>query len=149
MKRNLCYHNVVILGSIVLLAATMVAQTVTPALPKVTYAELPYYPPGPHTVNLQGVVRIKVTTDGEKVTDAKVEDDGGVLAMGQAAQENVRTWKFGPHTPTTFSVTYRYIIDDTIKPVQNNPTIVFRFPSEVEVRIWRWPGTIDMPAHVK
>lgn len=126
-----------------------IAQQSGAALPRVTYAELPYYPPGPHTVNLQGTVRLKVRTDGHRVVEASVESDGGVVAMSKAAKENVQTWRFADHEPTMFTVVYRYIIDDKIKPVDNNPTIVFRLPTEVEIRIWRWPGTVDVAPDVK
>lgn len=127
----------------------VMAQQSGTALPRVTSAELPYYPPGPHTVNLQGTIRVKVRTDGHKVVDASIENDGGVVAMATAAKENVQTWKFADHEPTVFTVVYRYIIDDQIPPVQNNPTIVFRFPTEVEIRMWRWPGTVDLAPKVK
>jgi hypothetical protein len=139
----------IFIASMFVMAVVAMAQQPGVALPRVTYAELPYYPPGPHTVNLQGAVRIKIRTDGYKVVDTSIEDDGCIVAMSKAAQENVRTWKFADHKPTMFTVIYRYIIDDQIRPVQNNPTIVFRFPTEVEVRIWRWPGTVDVPAQVK
>ena len=136
------------ISSVMMTIVGAMAQQPNVALPRVTHAELPNYPPGPHTVNLQGAVRLKVKTDGHKVVDAGVETDGGIVAMSKAAQENVRTWQFAEHEPTVFVVTYRYIIDDQIRPVQNNPTIVFRFPTEVEVRIWRWPGTVDVAPEV-
>lgn len=100
------------------------------------------------TANVQGVVRIKVRTDGHRVVDANAEG-GGIVPLSHAALENVRTWKFADHEPTTLTVIYRYIIDDKLSASNENPTIVFRLPAEVEIRTSRWPGTHDMPTNVK
>lgn len=74
---------------------------------------------------------MKVTTDGTKVITAKAEDGKRLLAV--AAEENARTWKFSTHEPTSFTVTYRYRLDVNADP--NNPTVMLRFPTEVEVSV--------------
>jgi len=93
------------------------------------------------------MVHLKVTTDGHRVVSTQVEDGHKLLAV--PAEENVRTWQFSLHEPTTFTVTYTYKLVENWKGDPNNPAVVLRFPTEVEVSTRRWPGTVDMPAGVK
>jgi len=121
------------------------------SLPGVIGAAVPLYPIGPHTVNIQGTVHVKISTDGQRVIDAKVEDDGGVPALGKAAQENAMTWPFSVGEPTTFMVTYRYILVAKLKGIKSNALnskVVIRLPTDVEVYAQRWPGTVDVPFKV-
>lgn len=136
----------------ILASAIAAAQQPRASLPAVTAAAVPIYPIGPHTVNIQGVVRIKVSTDGHRVTRVAVEDDNGNPALARAAQENARTWRFANHEPIAFTVTYRYILVASLPDIQSNALnskVVLRFPTDVEVYAQRWPGTVDVPAEVK
>jgi hypothetical protein len=117
------------------------------SLPMVIGAAAPLYPIGPHTVNIQGTVHVTITTDGEKVINAKAQD-GADPALSKAAQENAMTWQFSKHEPTTFTVTYRYILVQRLKDIKSNALnakVVLRFPTDVDVYAQRWPGTVDMP----
>jgi len=125
------------------------AQQFKTALPRVVAAEVPLYPIGPHTANVQGDVRVKVRTDGRRVVAANIESDGGNPALARAAEENVWTWRFGIHDPTTFTVTYRYKLVTDIEPVQNNPRVLLRLPTEVEVDELRWPRIVVPPVKLK
>ncbi len=58
-------------------------------------------------MRLQGMVILQVTTDGHQVTDVKLTSGHPVLAPD--AINNVRTWKFADHAPTTFTVKYFYV----------------------------------------
>jgi hypothetical protein len=89
-------------------------------------------------------VRLKVTTDGHHVVGTRVEEGHKLLAA--AAEENVRTWQFQLHEPTTFTVTYKYNLVTNWKGDPENPTVVLRLPTEVEAATMRWFGTVDMPA---
>lgn len=80
-------------------------------------------------MHVQGVVHVKITTDGTKATAAQAEDGHRLLAV--AAEENARSWLFTKHEPTSFTVTYRYRISADGDP--NNPTVTLRFPTDVEV----------------
>ncbi|MGC2320985.1 MAG: energy transducer TonB [Terriglobales bacterium] len=84
-----------------------------PTLPTVTSFECPKYPPKAKSVRLQGMVRLKVTTDGHNVTEVKLQSGHPLIAP--AAYENVRTWKFADHPPTTFDVTYFYVFQGEFK----------------------------------
>jgi hypothetical protein len=56
---------------------------------------------------------MQVTTDGQAVTDVKLTSGHPKLAPD--AINNVRTWKFGDHTPTTFMVDYMYVFQGHFK----------------------------------
>ncbi len=111
------------------LLSTVTAQQPKPTLPMIAGGAIPLYPPLARAANVQGVVHVKVTTDGTKVVTAIAEDGARLLAG--AAEENVRTWQFSKHDPTSFTVTYRYRLDANADP--NNPAVTLRFPTEVQV----------------
>jgi hypothetical protein len=106
------------------------------ALPMVASAQVPLYPPLARVANVEGVVHVKVTTDGHRVAATQVEDGNKLLAV--AAEDNAKTWQFSLHEPTTFTVTYTYTILTEWKGNPNNPIVVLRFPTEVQVSTMRW-----------
>jgi hypothetical protein len=87
------------------LAIDIIAQTDRP-LPAVVKHAQPIYPPLARTARIEGDVSIKIMTDGESVKEVEVE--GGHPLLRQAAEDNIRSWKFAPHDPGTFHVTFRY-----------------------------------------
>lgn len=109
------------------------------ALPTVSFAAVPLYPPLARAAHVEGVIHVEVTTDGAKVVAARSKDSYKILA--DAAEENAKTWKFATHDPTTFTVTYRYRL--VVEP-KGNPTVILRLPTEVEVLTM--PRLIDDPA---
>ncbi len=117
--------------SAVLWAFAAMAQQSNVALPAVASAAVPLYPPLARAANVQGVVHVKVTTDGHRVIATHVEDGPKLLAT--AAAENARTWQFATHEPTTFTITYQYKLDAKLEGSRNNPTVVLRLPTEVEI----------------
>ena len=147
MKPDPVWRVVVTLPVLFLAGWTIVARQSSVALPMVASAQVPLYPPVARVANVEGVVHLKVTTDGHRVVSTQVEDGHRLLAV--PAEENVRTWQFSLHEPTTFTVTYTYKLVENWKGDPNNPAVVLRFPTEVEVSTRRWPGTVDMPAGVK
>jgi len=82
----------------------MAAQEQGAAKPTVTNFDCPKYPAKAESLGLQGMVQLQVTTDGHRVAGVKVTSGHPVLA--QAAMQNVETWQFADHAPTTFPVTY-------------------------------------------
>ena len=100
------------------------------ALPMVAAASVPLYPPLAHSANMEGV-HVRVTTDGQRVQSAHAEDGPKLLAA--AAEENARTWQFAVHEPTTFTVTYKYVLTTKWNSNPNNPVVVLRLPTEVEI----------------
>jgi TonB family protein len=76
------------------------------ALPKVVRHDQPIYPPLARTARIEGEVHLKITTDGESISNVEVQSGHPILT--KAAEENVRTWKFASHLPGAYSVTYQY-----------------------------------------
>ncbi len=121
-----------------LMAISVVAQTPNSkvALPRIASASVPLYPPLARTANVEGIVHVSVTTDGQRVTSAHAEDGPKLLAA--SAEDNVRTWHFAVHEPTTFTVTYRYTLQTKWKSDPNNPIVVMDFPNEVQISAIRF-----------
>lgn len=112
-------------------------------LPTVVSIGIPGYPHVARVARLEGVVHVRVTTDGQGVTGVEVQDGPQLLAA--PAQDNVRTWQFAPHKPTSFVVTYRYKL---VKNDTGNPTVVLRLPTDVEISSM-WPETADFTPNAK
>src|SRR6266851_2149670 len=75
-------------------------------LPKVIRASVPFYPELARQTRIQGTVTLRVSTDGELVSDVGAGSGHPILV--RAATENVKTWEFKPHAPTSFELTFRY-----------------------------------------
>lgn len=119
-------HAQMILVLAVLIGPVSVAMAQQPseALPQVIQHVQPTYPPLARQTRIDGDVRVKFTTDGESVHD--VASESGNPLLRTAAEENVRTWKFVPHTPGTFHVTfhYKFATDTTEVSFLESPAIV-------------------------
>jgi len=109
----------------------VVAQQSRSVMPMIAGGAVPLYPPLARAAKVQGVVHVRITTDGMRAVMAQAEDGHRLLAV--AAEENARTWHFSKHEPMSFRVTYRYMLDPDVEP--NNPTVTIRFPTEVNVSI--------------
>ena len=120
---------------------TAVAQESKIALPRVAGAAVPLYPPLARRTQVQGIVHVKITTDGQHAVTAYAEDGPKLLAA--AAEENGRTWQFATHEATTFTVTYHYKLVPGMKGDPENPEVVLRLPTEVEVRMLPAPPIAD------
>jgi hypothetical protein len=112
------------------------AQSAGPELPVVVSASVPLYPRTALLAHIQGVVKIEVTTDGAKVSSVHVETGPPMLA--QAAEDNIRTWRFEEHKPATFVVTFRYTIEEPPECDFGNATVLLHMPSEVQVHAKGW-----------
>ena len=92
---------------------------------------IPFYPPIARAANMQGIVHIRLTTDGTRVVATHVEDGPKLLADG--AEKNVKTWEFGGDYATTFSVTYRFRLTKNSSQGFIRETVILRLPTEIEV----------------
>jgi len=100
-------------------------------LPVVTDAAVPFYPPFARLAHIEGVVRLQISTDGEKVSLVEILE--GQPILGLAAKENVKTWRLSRHARTTFVATFRYkLLPEFVCEIEN-PTVLLRLPYEVEV----------------
>jgi hypothetical protein len=117
--------------SLLVNAATAAQAPAVTVFPTVVSASVPLYPPLARLTNAEGVVHVSVTTDGQRVTSAHAQD--GPKLLQAAAEDNARTWQFAVHEPTTFTVTYKYALPTKWNSDPNNPVVVLRFPTEVQV----------------
>jgi outer membrane biosynthesis protein TonB len=119
------------------LASAFKARQAVETLPVVSSASVPFYPRTPRIAHFDGVVRLRVSTDGLRVS--KIDIESGQPMLAQAAEENIRTWVFEKHSTTSFEVTFRYtLVPSTCGASCNcnnlgNGTAVIRFPTEVDV----------------
>jgi TonB family protein len=107
------------------------------SLPKVASAFVPFYPSLARQTRIQGVVTLRLSTDGKRVS--AVDAESGPPMLVQAANENVKTWQFEPHAPTSFEVKFRYRLLDSKCDSECNcgseekPSVVLQLPADVEV----------------
>jgi hypothetical protein len=100
--------------------------------------DIPFYPPLARAANVHGLVRLRVTTDGQRVTDVEVLEGHKLLAP--AAEHNVRSWKFLPSKATTFLVVFTYkFVDSNAK---NYGQLIKMLP-DAEVRT-ELPTAVDI-----
>ena len=120
--RSAC--TVVMLSVLLMVVPGGLAQESTETLPKVVEHSEPIYPPLARQTRIQGEVSVKVTTDGESVCEAVAQT--GHPLLRKAAEDNVKTWKFLSHAPSTFNVTFRYKLMESNVEVEflQSPTIV-------------------------
>ncbi len=115
-------------------------------LPLVTAGKLPLYPIMARAARVQGVVKIKVTTDGKKV--ASVDVESGPPMLVKFAKENILTWEFTVHKPTTFVTTFEYIIEEPAQCDYSNDALTLKLPLEVRI-IVKGLKTCDPSAEIK
>jgi len=131
-------RTTVLLGCCLPLSATAVilnAQS-NPAppshpLPYVSSMAVPFYPPIARAANMQGIVHIRVTTNGSRVVATHVEDGPKLLADG--AEKNVKTWEFAGDHAATFSVAYTFRFAKNPTHGFIRETVVLRLPTQIEV----------------
>jgi hypothetical protein len=97
----------------------------------VTAASVPFYPRIALLANVVGTAVFQVTTDGQKTSSIKLESGPPLLA--RAAKENIQTWQFEQHKPTTFSVTFQYRIEEPAQCTLDNATVVLHMPSDIQI----------------
>jgi hypothetical protein len=129
-----------------MLPLTSLAQKADQELPLVIAGKLPLYPIMARAARVQGVVKIKVTTDGKKVTSIDVESGPPMLV--KFAKENILTWEFTEHKPTTFVTTFEYIIEEPAQCDYSNDALTLKLPLEVRI-IVKGLKTCDPSAEIK
>jgi len=85
---------------------SLTAQQTAASPPKVVSASVPFYPELARQTRAQGVVTLRLSTDGKRVVI--IDSANGPALLVEAAKENVKTWQFDAHAPTSFEVTFRY-----------------------------------------
>jgi len=120
-----------------LAASVCAAQESKTPVPDLASAAVPFYPRLAQMARIQGVVTLRLSTDGKRVS--AIEGESGPLMLVKAAKENVGTWQFEQHVPTSFETTFRYRLYGSKCDSQCNcsgvekRTALLRLPTEVEV----------------
>ncbi len=113
------------------------AQQTKAKLPKVASASVPFYPRFAPPARIQGVVTLRLSTDGKRVSAVGAESGPPMLI--QAAKENVRTWQFEQHRPTSFEVTFHYKLlptkcdSECTCDSEEKESVLLQLPTNVEV----------------
>jgi len=143
-------HAIWVFSFLLATAVSAAAQEPPETLPKVVQHAEPIYPPIARTAHIQGEVRVRITTDGESVTDAQAET--GPPLLHRAAEDNARTWKFAAHTPGTFHVTFRYKLmpGDVAVSFLESPAVVELQAAPQQMHIyWAWADLGKWRAQLK
>jgi Gram-negative bacterial TonB protein C-terminal len=117
-------------------------------LPVVAAASVPLYPPTARIAHIQGIVKIRVATDGKKMSS--LDRESGPPILVQAAETNIRTWQFEGHKPTTFLVTFEYRLEEPAGCRIDNGTVVLRMPLDVQViakKVYSCDAASEVPIH--
>jgi TonB family protein len=134
-------------------ATISAAQQPKAVVPTVASASVPLYPRVIRAARIQGDVVLQVSTDGQRVSSVVIE--GGQSMLAEAAQENVKTWQFEPHKPTSFEVTFRYKLllpstcdSDCNCDSEEKESVLLQLPTRVDVSA-KVPAICDPPGKVR
>lgn len=131
--------------ALLLLAMQIAAQTTssevrTPhtdrALPIVVMMAPPTYPVSVRVAHVEGLVRLRVTTDGRYAKDVQIQGNAPSL-LARLSERNVRTWSFEPGNPTEFSVVYRYVLVNEPIEGADGASVRLELPTGIEIRATR------------
>jgi hypothetical protein len=107
------------------------AQRADRDLPLVLAGEMPLYPVMARAARIEGIVKIKATTNGGKVVSLEVESGPPMLV--RFAEDNLKTWKFAKHAPATFVTTFEYVIEEPSYCGYHNGSVNLQLPLEVRI----------------
>lgn len=100
-------------------------------LPIVISASMPFYPDMARRARVEGIVRLRVTTDGARVEEVVVI--GGPPLLTESARRNVETWEFGDGRARELEVTFHYVLESESSH-RAGGSVTIDFPYMVEVR---------------
>jgi len=130
-----------LIAAFLLLAASSAAQNnpggVKAPLPKIASASVPFYPPLARQTRIDGTVTLRVSTDGQHVS--ALEAESGHPLLVNAAKENVKTWQFESHTPTSFEVEFHYRLlpikcdAECACDSEERESVLLQLPANVEI----------------
>ena len=126
-------QKIIRLTLLLALTSTCTAQSMQEHFPIVIASAVPFYPPLARQTRINGKVRLRISTDGQRVMSVEVESGHRLLA--EAAKQNVSTWEFEKHEPITFFTTFEYRVLAESTCERENGTIVLNFPQSVEITV--------------
>ncbi len=137
------WHSARLFFTIAVLATFSISQA--SHYPVVTTGEMPLYPLLARQARIQAEVQLRVTTDGLRPVSVTIESGQPMLA--KAAQENVRTWVFLKHEPTSFETHFSYKLTESAScdpEMPDNGRVLLELPNRVEITApARWQYECD------
>ena len=92
---------------------------------------MPLYPIMARSARIQGVVKIRVTTDGKKMNSLNM--GAGPPMLVRFSRENILNWEFLERKPTAFATTFKYMIEGPDQCEFTNGSTVLDLPLEVTI----------------
>jgi hypothetical protein len=137
LSRRRCFPRLLSVGFFALAVSLVAAQAqdADQGPPIVAAAAMPLYPTIAVAARVEGVVKIRVTTNGKSV--ASLQTLSGSAMLVQEAKKDIQTWTFDQHSPTTFVTTFEYHFEDPPSCTYTNSEVTARLPLEVHVNIRR------------
>jgi TonB family protein len=122
-----------ILGSLLLLSAFYANDPTIPQ-PVATHVESLAYPDFARAAQLQGTVDVEIIIRGDGAVSS-ANAISGHPALKQAAEKNIRTWRFGSSPADSTPLTVRYEFRLELPKIYYRPESrnVFELPSTVTV----------------
>jgi hypothetical protein len=113
--------------------------------PKLIQAELPLYPDIAWAAHMTGAVEIEARIEKGLVVSALIKSQTNPY-LANPSVANLKSWRFQPGEPTTFTVTYTYNIEGAETDLPENPKIEMDLPMRVNLtaRPFR-PSCSDCP----
>jgi hypothetical protein len=108
-------------------------QAADEEVPLIRNGKMPIYPIMARAARVQGVVKIRVVTNGEKVTSLVLES--GPVMLAKFTEENIRTWEFDKHKPTTFVATFEYEIKSPDHCEYRNGSLTLDLPLRAHITV--------------
>jgi hypothetical protein len=112
-------------------ASIVLAQDTRRELPLLIGGKIPLYPIIARAARVEGTVKLRVTTDGEK--GRSIETESGPPMLVKSLKEDILTWEFAKHKPTTFVATFEYVIEGPDQCSYRNGVVVLRLPQEAHI----------------
>jgi hypothetical protein len=136
------------LGLMILAALPPSAYTqgVDREVPLLLSGKMPLYPMTARAARVQGIVKVRVVTDGKRATSLVLES--GPVMLASFTEETIRTWEFFEHKPTTFVATFEYEFESPDRCGYENGSLTLNLPLRAHIRA---PGamTCDPSAESK
>jgi hypothetical protein len=124
-------------AALFLMASSLWAQAPEPAnrlLPRVAELAIPRYPPLARIAKISGRVDFLVKTDGTKIST--ILKSSGPKQLIANLEKQLMTWRFEPHEPMEFTVTFdMHVAAESICPPGKPDEIKLVLPSRVEMLV--------------
>jgi hypothetical protein len=100
-------------------------------MPVVTHAAVPLYPDSARIAGIEGMVLLKIETDGRRVVH--INSVKGQPLLVNSSKANISTWVFRQHEPASFDVSFTYRLSSKAQCEPDNGAVVLHLPVSIEI----------------